>query len=287
MNKDDKHNGIEDFSEETKEIFSKLKVDYTTSKEAVWDKIMDADSESKTIKLFPTWAKAMAAAILLLISTGLVFRFYSKTIYCSAGNQMAVVLPDSSTVLLNADSKLSYHPLWWKISRELAFKGEAYFKVKKGSRFAVESPSGTTTVLGTSFTVYDRSNSFKVACLTGKVAVTNTVDSTVLTPNNKLKLSKDGNFIVTPISDKKESTAWMHKQFYFKAEALNNVFSEIALRYGVSIKTSQNLQTDSLVYTGSFQELKSVENVITLVCKPFNLEFYKLSGNEYVIVQKR
>ena len=105
--------------------------------------------------------------------------------------KQTVILPDGSIAQLNGSSTLKYHPYWWNISRNISLEGEAFFEVAKGSKFSVESKNGTTSVLGTSFNIYARSNQYEVVCVTGKVWVENATGevSTIITPNQKAVLS--------------------------------------------------------------------------------------------------
>jgi len=61
-------------------------------------------------------------------------RFYTQTITVPKGHHLVAQLPDGSTVDLNADTKLSYHPYWWRFARTVNFEGEGFFKVKKGKK---------------------------------------------------------------------------------------------------------------------------------------------------------
>ena len=83
-----------------------------------------------------------------------------------------VYLPDSSQVILNAESKISFNKKTWDENRNVTLEGEAFFKVAKGKRFTVATESGIITVLGTQFNVENRKNFFEVTCYEGLVSVT-------------------------------------------------------------------------------------------------------------------
>jgi ferric-dicitrate binding protein FerR (iron transport regulator) len=100
----------------------------------------------------------IAAALLLLAGIFSLLRFYTTTKSCPAGQHLSYILPDGSSVEMNADSKITFHPLWYRFARKIDFEGEGYFEVKKSKKFEVVSESGTTEVLGTSFNIYSRDN---------------------------------------------------------------------------------------------------------------------------------
>ena len=80
-------------------------------------------------------------------------------------------LPDSSFVALNMGSELYYTKKGWQTERRVELKGEAFFKVKKGSIFEVETDQGIISVLGTEFNVKSWNNYFEVTCYSGLVRV--------------------------------------------------------------------------------------------------------------------
>jgi ferric-dicitrate binding protein FerR (iron transport regulator) len=104
--------------------------------------------QKKTIRLnnYSTWV--VAAGIAILFGIAGFMRLYTKNINTTAGTHLLVMLPDKSTVNLNAESFISYKPYWWRFKREVEFEGEGLFEVEKGKKFSVISKLGTTTVVG-------------------------------------------------------------------------------------------------------------------------------------------
>ena len=291
MSNNNKHiTNNSNFAEESKKFFSGIGLSYTKTKNDVWTALFEKEQaiNSHVGKSFVLKRYLYAAAIiLLLISTGLFSRLYTRTINCPAGSQLSHQLPDNSKVSLNASSELSYHPIWWHFERTMHFKGEGFFEVQKGSKFSVISPNGTTSVMGTSFTIYDRTDIFKVTCITGKVKVENKIDEKILEPDFRAELNSKGSITVEKSVELKESTAWLEKQFYFTSTKLDKVFNEISLRYGINISMDPKFKTKDLYYSGNFPQLDSIENVLTLVCEPFNLTFKQMAPDMYTIVQKQ
>lgn len=126
---------------------------------------------------------SMAAAIgLLLVSAALMFYYnYSAfssnyiTVVVPQGETREVLLPDGSTVWLNAASTLKYPKKFGKKRTVYLLDGEGFFDVvhNKNVPFVVEASGIKTHVLGTSFVVksYKSLSTMSVSVVTGKVAV--------------------------------------------------------------------------------------------------------------------
>ncbi|MDA9554983.1 FecR domain-containing protein [Pelobium sp.] len=258
------------------------------SKAQVW-----AELEQMMDKPLPKTAKvghlfvqkwSVAASIALLISLTIIafLRFYTVNVDCLAGEQKMANLPDGSTVQLNAKSNLSFHPLWWKINREVKLDGEGFFKVKKGQKFTVISDKGTTSVMGTSFNIFAREDDYEVTCLTGKVRVKSllTKDEVIITPNQMVSLNQTGKLNANYNVNATLALDWTMGKFVFTQTPLRKVLAEIGRRYGVDIKGTHNLNQ---LYTGNFDKQKEIEPILALVCKPFDIEYKKLPSGAFIM----
>ena len=87
-------------------------------------------------KLVLNFSYGAAAAILVLLSV-LFFNNGDTIVSTNIGDQLSVVLPDGSEVVLNAKSTVSYDEGNWETNRQITLEGEAYFKVKKGIPFSL------------------------------------------------------------------------------------------------------------------------------------------------------
>ncbi len=269
-------------------IFSRVEIPFEKSKADVWDmldeKIEDKPGAKKIRFRNRRLIAAMAASFLILIGTSLVMRFYTITIKSDFGEHLRAELPDNSSIELNAESSLSYHPYWWKFSRKIDFSGEGYFQIAKGSKLEVASSNGKTIVLGTSFNIYNRDNLYKVTCLTGKVKVVSvTNEEAILTPDYHAEVDEQGNILVNKLEKPTQETDWTKNMFSFTAEPIMCVFNEIERQYDVKISVPKKIDYS---YTGYFPKSIGIEQTLNLVCKPFGLTFVKKSGNEFLISQK-
>lgn len=273
---------------EHNEFFSKVEIPYTETKDDIWNKLSEQievkekgrNVEMKAKRKSVIWYSAAAVIILLISITGFM-RFYSLELICPKGQHLAVNLPDGSAVQLNAQTSISYHPYWWKFSRELELDGEAYFDVEKGNAFKVVSKYGTTKVLGTTFNIFSREKTYKVHCFTGKVLIKSKKgEEDILNPGFSGEISKEGITKVKKEESIENATAWIENNFIFTGVPLKDVFKELERQFDIKIELSSNISDN---YTGNFKRGSSPEEIIDLICKPFALSYNKLSTNKYIV----
>jgi transmembrane sensor len=116
------------------------------------------------------------------------------------GSKTTIELPDSSVVVLNSGSTLSYPNKFETESRTVKLTGEAFFEVKKNSKrpFYVKTKDVTIRVLGTKFNVksYPDENTSETTLVSGSVEILqnsvqndkakkNNIASIFLKPNQK------------------------------------------------------------------------------------------------------
>ncbi len=138
---------------------------------AAWEQLKQKQQQPKNVISLSFLLKA--AAVLLLIGAS-VFYFSGSSdrmISTDFAETKEILLPDDSKVVVNHNSVLSYDDKNWDNKRLVNLKGEAFFKVAKGSIFVVKTPNGLVQVVGTQFNVYQRDDVLRVACYEGKVKV--------------------------------------------------------------------------------------------------------------------
>jgi len=112
------------------------------------------------------------------------------TLTVSTGDSAKVfLLPDSSKVYLNKNSKLTYPEKFTGKERASSLSGEGFFEVvHNGKPFIVECKGTRTKVLGTSFNIkgYETDEKLTVSVVTGTVELSNkTNDHLLLTANER------------------------------------------------------------------------------------------------------
>ncbi|MEE9363267.1 MAG: FecR domain-containing protein [Cellulophaga sp.] len=222
----------------------------------------------------------IAAAVAILFAGSYYFTTLNSTITTDLAERTDVYLPDSSLVILNAESKISFNKKTWNENRNVVLEGEAFFKVAKGKHFTVATESGIITVLGTQFSVENRENFFEVTCYEGLVSVTYN--------NKETKLAAGTSFLV--INNKIENIdsliaiepSWMHDESTFTSIPLSYVLKELQRQYDLTIDT-ENIDTEKL-FSGSFSNTNmdlALESIVT----PTNMN-YKIEGDKVIFYAK-
>jgi ferric-dicitrate binding protein FerR (iron transport regulator) len=184
------------------------------------------------------------------------------------------VLPDSSEIILNADSQLSYSEKNWDEERNISLKGEAFFKVAKGKKFTVTTDQGTVTVLGTQFNVAQRKGFFEATCFEGLVSVTYDGKEIKLPAGNSF-LSINGKITQSKAAIN-GTPSWLKKESTFKSIPLTYVFDEFERQHNTTIET-KNIDIAQL-FTGTFSNTDK-ELALRSICAPLQIKF-KLEGNK-------
>ena len=226
--------------------------------------------KATTIKINYKWALSIAASLAIIF--GLYFLMPSSEISHSTafGQQKVIELPDGSFVTINSKSTIEFNPDSWQSSRILNLSGEAYFKVKKGSQFTVNTPNGDVVVLGTEFNVNSSHNFFEVICYEGKVKVEKNSKAYILTPGkiirkfNENKLEE--NFTNKNFPD------WTTGESTFVSVPLEFVIKSIEKQYNLTVISNQVDITR--VYTGSFTH-NNLDVALATVFKTMNIKYLK------------
>jgi len=220
---------------------------------------------------------SVAAAILLIITLGYMqFNNSNDNSEILFADKTEFNLPDSSFVSLNQGSKLHYTKKEWQTERSVELNGEAFFKVRKGSKFEVETEQGVVSVLGTEFNVKSWENYFEVTCYSGLVQVKTPQSSVQLTKNSVFRLINGIPNQMEILND--DAPSWLRGESKFRSVPLNIVLQEFARQYKVKIvKNKINL---SQSFTGSFTH-KDMNLALESITLPSNLS-YKIKGNQVI-----
>jgi len=246
------------------------------SKEEMWSKINQGVNEvEKYNRLRLRLMKWSAAAIVLIAVTSgiLEWQFAMKTVKAPAGKIAQGMLPDSSTVTLNAGSKIKHREFSFTKNRIVKLTGEAFFDVRRGeSDFVVIAGKNTIKVVGTKFNVLYRSNQLSVECLSGEVVVSS--NSTIVE-----KITEGRGIIISTTSinpilydvDFDRAASWVRGEHFFSNTPLSVVFQELERQFDLTIK-HEGFDPSSRFYSGYFTT-HSLNHALELVCLPMNLNY--------------
>lgn len=220
-----------------------------------------------------------AAAVVVLLTTS-YFIFFNKeaNFKTEFAQTKTFQLPDDSQVILNSNSKISYGTKSWDENRNLSLDGEAFFKVKKGKKFTVNTEIGNVTVLGTQFNVKERANYFEVKTYEGLVSVTYK-DTLVKLPKGTIFKVVNGKIDTKNTFDIQEKS-WLQKESNFKSTPLQIVLEELENQFGYTIQTKDvNL---NILYSGGFTH-SDINLALQSVTIPLQLS-YKIENKTITIL---
>lgn len=266
-----------------KKIVAGWEVPAGMSEEQAWKEVNQKIGQGKVVAMprrtnYLYWAGAVAA---IAVFAFLVFSPSSSVttvdVTAALAQHKHIVLPDGSEVELNAGSNIKYASEWTN-ERVVELQGEAFFQVKKGSRFSVKTTQGTVEVLGTSFNVKDREGVFDVECFTGKVGVSSGNERVEITPGQHVTLQNGKLAFTEPTGNR----TWVNGQFVYTEEPLENVLSEVERQFNVKI-TRPSLEGRK--YTGTFTT-NSLNEALDLVCLPMGYQ-YSIDEEMNVVVLAR
>ena len=250
-------------------VLDELEKPLSSSFGSIQNKIKQRQKE-KSKRQNIRWGISIAASLLILFGLFSTFNNLETKIETANGEQKSIFLLDGSEVILNAKSEISYIKNAWEENRELNLKGEAYFKVKKGSTFTVHTDYGDVTVLGTQFNVNASNDYFEVTCFEGKVKVTNSDIEYLLNPTNSFR-KINGNHIEKQ-NDDNISPTWIYGESTFKSVPLKYVIIALEKQYNIEIDASK--VDSSIIFTGSFSH-KEIDIALASVFKTMNIKYLK------------
>lgn len=234
-------------------------------------------SRTKRHNLMPA---LLRIASVLVIAFGIFFVFFYNSnteISTLVAETSSIQLPDQSTVTLNSASHIEYQEKNWDTNRVLHLEGEAYFQVKSGSTFTVNTTEGTVTVIGTSFNVKQREHVFEVQCFEGVVSVSSGQETKQLEAGDTFRrvngnLTQDETSFTEP--------QWTKGKSYFKALSFKAVIAELERQFDVTVKLEK--VDGERLFTGSFSH-KNLENALLSITKPMGLNFKVNASNQVII----
>ena len=252
-------------------------------KEKAWNELQNKlDKKKKKIKTVKLSWLYQAAAI-LLISFGIYWLMSEKAIIIRTeyAETKEVILPDSSIILMNAGSEISYYKSSWNENRMIELSGEAHFSVKKGSKFTVNSKQASVEVLGTKFNIKERNEQYQVYCYEGKVRVYTQEQEQILTKGKAVELQNtDLKLFLFP-----DSTAnWLNNKLVYEDIKLALVLQELEIQYNFVFNMESN--TRERVFTGNLP-LDNLEKAMKIISKALGLNYEIKNEEKRVYVSEK
>lgn len=261
---------------------------------SVWDSIQSnikqppksLESSSHKRNFWPFLS--VAASIVLAMLVWYWYELPKEIEYLTAfGETKEIILPDSSVVILNSNSRLTFIDNWeGQMAREIWIEGEAFFsvvhKVDHQPFKVLSSQNVAIEVLGTEFNVYNRSEETEVVLTSGMVTLSFPVKE------------KEGKILMNPgdLVEFKESkfqrkkvntslyTSWKDKVLNLDETSLDEIIKMARNNYGIEIEI-QNEDILKQTASGSMPLLDAA-NFMDQISKIFNIEIVN-EQNKYLI----
>ena len=193
-----------------------------------------------------------------------------KETVAEACEMKEVILPDSTHVWLNADSKIMYPNTFAGKSRKVFIEGEAFLEVAKDSThpFIVQYGDNNITVTGTKFNIKTFGENFTTTLIEGGIKVNFCGNEYIMSPGEHLVGNKvDGSVKISLISESK-FPRWYKGEFNVYNETLTNIIQDLERKFGVEIilrnkSFAQDRFTFSFINGESLAEILDALSIVT------------------------
>ena len=207
------------------------------------------------------------------------------------GGEFSFLLPDSTTVFLNAESRLRFPDRFVPGSERIVYlSGEAYFDVKRNPRspFLVCLEHSAVKVTGTSFNVkaYPDDTNEATTLISGTVSmgIGTTEQWIVLKPGEQGDYDATRKTLLQQTVDVNYYTAWKDGVFAFYRQPLEEVMKTLG-RWYLFDTHYQNEALKSILYTGKINRHASIREVLHTFELMDELTF-DIKGKEVIVRRK-
>ncbi|RZA09090.1 MAG: FecR family protein [Moraxellaceae bacterium] len=245
--------------------------------------------------VFGNWAIA-SCALLVIATIGFITLSPSPTHYhlvSAIGEQRQITLEDGTQLLLNTNSELDVEYSGKHRTATLQ-RGEVYFGVHPDAQrpFNVITRFGMVRVLGTHFSVHQRSDDAVITVLEGRVALGKKPTSdqhfspvVELHANERLSLQQAQHGGLPNAINAKSALAWRDKQLVYQKQKLALVIEELNRYFAVKI-TLSDTATGERDITAVIQ-LGELEATLNALCQPLNLKAQFTADRREVLLAPR
>jgi ferric-dicitrate binding protein FerR (iron transport regulator) len=194
---------------------------------------------------------AILTGILLIGSLAFYYNWkYAKTtISTRYGEIKTLMLPDSTEIILNAHSSVTFLKHWPDDRpREVTLQGEAFFKVnhlnkneqhiKNSQRFIVHTKDIKVEVLGTQFDVRNRRSETNVILKSGKVKIVfnkPTHAEVTMAAGEMITYEANKDQLKRSLTNPEVHTAWIDKKMILEDASVNTIIQFLEDNYGYKI----------------------------------------------------
>ena len=170
-----------------------------------------------------------------------------NSIQTPRGGQYKIILPDGTSVWLNAQSNLKFPVAFNEKNRVVVLEGEAYFDVSKNDNqpFVVQvtHPDRVPleiTVLGTEFNIsaYEK-NSIKTTLVSGAIKLSQGSKAIVVKPKQQIEANLEGFNTIESGVDLEEILDWKNGFIIAKNSSIEEFMSKVSRWYNIDVEIKQ------------------------------------------------
>lgn len=189
-----------------------------------------------------------------------------------------IQLPDGTSVMLNAGSKISYSQNFGIDNRNCSLEGEGLFEVAKDTRkpFIVETDGIDVEVLGTTFSVrnYENDAEAVVTLVEGSVEITTDHLTLRMEPNQSAVYSKESGVVSLTCINAQNATAWTKGLLRFDEMTLLDIAHVLERTYNIEVEFKSK-EAQAQVFYGSFDsDRHTIQQILSIlaITGKFNYE---------------
>lgn len=239
-----------------------------------WQYLRNKVSTHQNTVSKPIWIPILkiAAAVILLVGAAwyAIRATGGETIKTELAETIERVLPDGSTITLNAGSRLHYGKDYGGSVRRVQLEGEGYFEVVSNAEkpFIIEMDGAELMVLGTSFNVraYKAASKIEVTVTEGKVSVYDKkmpAKRVVALGGEKAEFDKEEKVVKKTVNSNLNYDSWKTRKIVFREENLLNIVDILSRVYYKKI-TIEDAVLNSCTLTTNFEN-KDFETVLHIL----------------------
>lgn len=205
-------------------------------------------------------------------------------VHVKNGEHKRIILPDGTSVTLNAGSYLRYPREFITDVRRIEMNGEAFFEVTRDEEkpFLIHTKDADVKVLGTSFNVkaFDMDEQLTVSVQTGKVQVDLPEAMMRLQPDEQFVMDKTKGEFQKRNEDARLSTVWIKGGLYFNRTPIRTVVNELVRMYNRTIEFAPGAEYDDYIY--GEHDNKSLEAVLKSIQYSTDIK-YRIENDKIVL----
>ncbi|MGV3508051.1 MAG: FecR family protein [Sphingobacteriaceae bacterium] len=249
--------------------------------------------------MIPLWQKVAVAVVLLCFCTIGLYNFDYKfggekllEVSVKKGEIQKLVLPDGTSVWINAGSKIRYSENFGVADRTVYLEGEAYFDIaKKETPFLVKAAQFTIRDIGTIFNIksYPEDRVFEATVVEGQISVESELkqhlkNKVLVDANQVLKITDVRKTQLAPQADQKqlvsafeevkvvqlnpaqlsEYNGWKDDLLVFDGDTFEEIARVIERRFNVSIVIADE-ELKKYKYSGTFKNIRDISKVFKVI----------------------